>query len=144
MKNPKGYNTRQKENLLSFLIKNKDKHTNVTEISMFMTAQETPMGTATIYRQLDKLVEQGLVRKYVSDGKMGACYQYIADEDGCHEHYHLKCILCGRLIHIDCDHLAGINRHIFEHHGFTVDSSQTVFYGKCSDCTGADMKESEL
>ncbi len=128
------YNTRQKENLLAFLIKNKDKHTNVQEISAYLAAEDTPVGTATIYRQLDKLVEQGLVRKYVLDGKTGACYQYIEENDCCHEHFHLKCIVCGQLMHIDCDHLAGVNEHIFSHHGFTVDSSQTVFYGRCADC----------
>lgn len=128
------YNTKQGESLLAFLIKNKDRHTSVQEIIGFLASEGTPMGTATIYRQLDKLVEEGLVRRYILDGKSGACYQYIGDADGCHEHYHLKCVCCGKLIHIDCDRLSDINRHIFEHHDFTVDSSQTVFYGKCAQC----------
>lgn len=137
MKNNNGYKTKQKESLLSFLIKNKDKHTNVREISDFLKFEGTPMGTATIYRQLEKLVEQGMVRKYILDGSTGACFQYIDEKDCCNEHFHLKCISCGQLIHINCDYLSGINKHIFEHHGFTVDSSQTVFYGKCSECSKA-------
>lgn len=80
MKFSNGYNTKQKESLVAFLIKNKDRHTNVREISSFLSNEGTPMGTATIYRQLDKLVEQGLVRKYILDGSAGACYQYIDDE----------------------------------------------------------------
>lgn len=135
MKSDSGYNTRQKENLLDFLINNKERHTSVQEISAFLTNAGTPMGMATIYRQLDKLVENGVVRRYVLDGKSGACYQYIGADSGCHEHYHLKCVRCGKLIHFDCDFLSGINRHILEHHGFNVDSSQTVFYGKCSNCS---------
>lgn len=134
MKRDCGYNTKQRENLLAFLIKNSNRHTSVQEIALYLSEEGTPMGTATIYRQLDRLVESGLVRKYILDGKSGACYQYIGDDCGCREHYHLKCVACGKLIHFDCDHLSGINRHILEHHGFTVDSSQTVFYGKCSDC----------
>ena len=134
MKRNTGYNTKQRENLLNFLIRNKERHTNVQEISAFLAGEGSPVGTATIYRQLDKLVEQGLVRKYVLDGKSGACYQYIENSGCCREHFHLKCVSCGRLIHIDCDYLADINRHISEHHGFTVDSSQTVFYGKCAEC----------
>lgn len=138
MKSNFGYNTKQKENLLSFLIQNKEKHTNVQEISAYLSSEDTPVGTATIYRQLDKLVELGVVRKYVFDGKTGACYQYIEDDKSCHEHFHLKCISCGKLIHIDCDYLMGVNSHIFEHHGFTVDSSQTVFYGRCAECNKAE------
>ncbi|MCM1508508.1 MAG: transcriptional repressor [Ruminococcus flavefaciens] len=135
MKQDSGYKTRQKEKLLDYLVRNKEKHTNVQEISAFLTAEGTPLGTATIYRQLDKLVECGMVRRYNFDGKTGACYQYIEDDSECHEHFHLKCTICGKLIHLNCDRLSSINRHIFEKHGFQVDSSQTVFYGKCSECS---------
>ena len=53
MKRETGYNTKQKEKLLEFLIANKDKHTNVQEISAYFSAEGTPLGTTTIYRQLD-------------------------------------------------------------------------------------------
>lgn len=140
MKRDTGYNTRQKEKLLDYLIHNRDVHTSVQKISAYLTSEGTPVGTATIYRQLDRLVEQGTVRKYVIDGKTGACYQYIGNEHDCHEHFHLKCVCCERLIHIDCEHLLGINKHILEHHDFAVDSSKTVFYGKCSECRKSEEK----
>ncbi len=134
MKRDSGYKTKQKEKILDYLIRNKEKHTNVQEIITFLTAEGNPIGTATIYRQLDKLVDCGMVRRYNFDGKTGACYQYIENKEECHEHFHLKCTICGKLIHLNCDRLSNINRHIFEKHGFQVDSSQTVFYGKCSEC----------
>ncbi|MBQ8349118.1 MAG: transcriptional repressor [Ruminococcus sp.] len=140
MNKDSGYNTRQKEKLLSFLIDNKEKHTNVQKISAFLTSEGTPVGTTTIYRQLDKLVEQGVVRKYTIDGKTGACYQYIDENQNCRQHFHLKCVSCGKLIHTECMHLSGINQHILERHGFAVDSSKTVFYGTCSECSGAEEK----
>ena len=134
MKRESGYNTKQKEKLLEYLIKNKDKHTNVQEISAFLSAEGKSVGVATIYRQLDKLVEQGIVRKYAFDGKTCACYQYIEDEEQCRSHFHLKCLSCGKLIHLDCEHLAELTRHIEDEHDFEIDYSQTVFYGRCSDC----------
>ena len=115
------YNTKQKEILLKFLRENSSEHITVQKIYNFMNNAGTPMGTATIYRQLDKLVEQGLVRKYLLDGRSG-------------EHYHLKCTSCGKLIHLDCNFLNDISKHILEHHGFIVDNSKTVFYGQCSEC----------
>ena len=48
MKRDSGYNTKQKEKLLDYLIKNKEKHTNVQEISAFLNAEGTPVGVATI------------------------------------------------------------------------------------------------
>lgn len=128
------YNTAQKEKIIEFLIKNKEKHTNVQEISAYMRSEGTAVGTATIYRQLDRLVESGLVRKFVIDGKTGACYQYIENNTHCREHFHLKCLCCGKLIHLECVQLSEISRHIAEHHNFAIDPSQTVFYGRCSDC----------
>ena len=138
MKRESGYNTKQKEKLLEYLIKNKNKHTNVQEISAFLSAEGKSVGVATIYRQLDKLVEQGIVRKYAFDGKTCACYQYIEDEEQCRSHFHLKCLSCGKLIHLDCEHLSELTRHIEEEHGFEIDYSQTVFYGRCSDCSEED------
>ncbi|MDD6344814.1 MAG: Fur family transcriptional regulator [Oscillospiraceae bacterium] len=132
------YNTRQKENLLKFLRENSSEHITVQKICNFMSNAGTPVGTATVYRQLDKLVEQGTVRKYLLDGRSGACYQYTGNDSECCEHYHLKCIICGKLIHLDCEFLNNINSHILEHHGFVVDNSKTVFYGQCSECLKGD------
>ena len=140
MKLSNEYNTKQKEKLIAFLIKNKNRHTNVQEISSYLAEEGSPVGTATIYRHLDRLVEQGVVRRYVFDGKSGACYQYIGEDGSCHEHFHLKCVSCGTLTHLDCDFLSGVNRHIYEHHGFTVNTSQTVFYGICPSCSGSEAK----
>ena len=143
MKREAGYNTKQKEKLVDFLINNKDKHTTVQEISAYLSTEGSPLGTATIYRQLDKLVESGVVRKFVINGKTGACYQYIENEHDCREHFHLKCISCGKLIHLNCDHLLSINKHIEEHHGFIIDPSQTVFYGRCADCSAGVSETDE-
>jgi len=132
------YNTRQKEILLNFLRENSSEHITVQKICNFMNNAGTPVGTATIYRQLDRLVEQGIVKKYLLDGRSGACYQYTGDTKKCCEHYHLKCVSCGKLIHLDCEFLNNINNHILEHHGFVVDNAKTVFYGRCSECLKGD------
>ncbi len=132
------YNTRQKEILIKFLRENSSEHITVQKICNFMNNAGTPVGTATIYRQLDRLVKQGIVKKYLIDERSGACYQYTGDMEKCCEHYHLKCVSCGKLIHLDCEFLHNINNHILEHHGFIVDNSKTVFYGRCSECLKGD------
>ena len=68
------YNTKQKELLLDFLKNNDSKHVNVQEISSYLINSGNPMGTSTIYRQLERMVEQGTVRKYVLDGRADACH----------------------------------------------------------------------
>lgn len=137
MKKESGYNTSQKEKLLDFLISNKDKHTTVQEIDAYLRNLGSPVGMATIYRQLDRLVESGMVRRFIIDGKTSACFQYIENEQECQEHFHLKCLSCGKLIHLSCSQLKELKSHISEHHGFIIDPSQTVFYGRCEDCSAS-------
>lgn len=131
---PTDYKTKQKETILSFFLKNKDRHLTAAEIVRHINESGENVGTATVYRYLDKLVSNGIIRKYFLDDKSGACYQYIEKNENCHEHFHLKCIVCGELLHIDCSHLKSISEHVFSHHEFRVDNSRTVLYGRCKNC----------
>lgn len=83
-----------------------------------------------------KLEAQGLVRRYSLDDRGSACWQYTggAEESECGAHFHLKCLRCGELYHLDCDHLQEIADHVRKDHGFAIDPSRTVFYGVCEAC----------
>ena len=128
------YKTKQKELILNFFIENKDKHLTAAQVVRHLNTRDENVSTTTVYRCLEKLVKNGCVRKYFLDDKSGACYQYIEDNKCCHEHFHLKCIECGKLLHLDCNHMQSLNEHILHHHGFLVDNSRTVLYGICDKC----------
>ena len=125
------YQTKQGKLLLDYLRKQGSRHVSVQEISAGIGAG---IGTATIYRQLDKLAGQGLVQKYVNDGGP-ACYQYVGDDGtACNTHFHLKCADCGALIHLECDEMGRLIDHIYRDHGFRTDLTRSAFYGTCADC----------
>ena len=128
------YKTKQKEFLLECLAENKDVHMTVSDISAYMREKGHAMGMSTVYRQLDKLVSSGLVRKYIIDENSSACYQFADSQGGCCEHFHLKCSSCGKLIHTDCSLMRKIADHMRESHGFEVDCTKTLLYGTCSEC----------
>ena len=118
------YNTRQRELILDYIKKNAKKHLTADDIADALKAEQ--VGKTTVYRYLEKLCEQNIVRKFIlSEGK-SACYQYN-DEKQCHDHFHMKCLKCGKLFHLECDHLKDIAAHISKMHDFTIDSSRTVF-----------------
>jgi len=129
-----GYKTRQKEKILEYLTTHPGRHVTAQEISMHMNQEGNPVGTATIYRQLDQLVSDGTIRKYTIDSRTGACYEYLPGAQECHRHFHLKCVRCEKLYHVTCEHLCELEQHILEHHGFQIDQSKTVFYGICENC----------
>lgn len=138
MKQTSGYRTRQKEQVLRYMSDHAGKHVTAQDISRHLSASGTPVGTATIYRCLDHLVTEGVVRKYTIDSRTGACYEYLPGAEECGRHFHLKCMQCDKLYHVTCEHLLGLDAHVLEHHGFSIDHSKTVLYGICEACRRAD------
>ncbi|MFQ9934177.1 MAG: Fur family transcriptional regulator [Lachnospiraceae bacterium] len=128
------YRTRQREMILDYMIKNKDIHVTADMIIKYFQFHETPIGKATVYRNLDKLVSDNIVRKFTIEDGTGACYQYSGAGSRCREHYHFKCTRCGELYHIQCDFMNEISSHVYKEHKFKIDSSKTVFYGICEKC----------
>lgn len=91
------------------------------------------VGKSTVYRQLARMTETGELRKF-HDGKR-ILYQYSHISPDCGSHFHLKCISCGRLIHLNCDRISEFASHMAADHGFTLDMRQTVLYGLCAQCS---------
>ena len=134
---PKGrYNTKQREEVLLFLQSMPGEHITVNDICNHLAESGVAVGMTTVYRQLDKMVEEGIVKKYVIDASSAACYEYVDSNSECKENgcTHLKCTGCGKLIHLHCDDVKATERHILEEHGFKTDMTRTVIYGLCEKC----------
>ena len=130
------YKTKQMTEILTFLKSVQGRHVTVNEICDFFREKGISIGTTTIYRQLEKMVKEGLVAKYVIDGSSSACFEYIGDHGEEHENcYHCKCEKCGKLIHLQCNEVEILKQHMQQHHDFQMDSHRTVFYGICGECS---------
>lgn len=136
METPNGYRTKQRDLILSCIAETGGKHFTAEDLAEKLDARQCHVGRATVYRCLDRLLAEGVIRKYTLDGKSGACYQYAAGTCA-GEHFHLKCVSCGRLFHADCTFLNRLAAHIRDEHDFAVDPTRTVFYGTCSACGAA-------
>jgi Fur family ferric uptake transcriptional regulator len=129
------YKTKQREALISYLMTVPGQHVTAAEVCDHFRSQGASIGTATVYRQLESLVDDGIVSKYIIDGASPACFEYMGEAHRADEVcFHCKCERCGRLIHMRCDELKGIGAHLAAHHGFTINPMRTVFYGVCDEC----------
>lgn len=128
------YVTKNKKTVISFLKENNDQHLTIEQIAKGLP--DIPQ--ASLYRIIDSLVEVGVVRKYVIDNNAPACFQYI-DDGISHNHFHLLCTRCGKLIHLECHEVEELISHIEKEHGFSIDVSKVNLYGLCDEC----KKESE-
>lgn len=130
------YKTKQRDELLAFLETVSGQHITVTDVCEYFKKHGKTIGTTTVYRQLEKMVNEGIVTKYIIDSNTPACFEYVGE----HGHiqgkvyYHCKCEVCGRLIHLYCDELSEVQKHILEYHGFVINPLRTVFYGVCEKC----------
>lgn len=130
------YKTKQREILINYLKTTSGGHFTAGDICEYFKQQGSPIGQSTVYRQLEQLVDEGLINKYIIDATSPACFEYVgtdchADGEVC---FHCKCEKCGRLIHLHCDDLIEIQSHLLSEHHFTLDPLRTVFYGLCEDC----------
>ena len=137
------YRTHQRDELIDAMQRIPAGHFTVQDLYAYLKQNGSAIGTTTVYRQLEKMVDEGIVNKYLIDGTSPACFEYAgdrhhADDEVC---FHLKCEKCGVLIHMHCDELKEIAGHLKEEHHFTLNPLRTVFYGLCESCASRDRKE---
>lgn len=128
------YKTRQLLEIENFLKENVNKHVTVNDLIAFFQNKEMNIGKATVYRHLERMVNDGIVHKYMVESGDSACFEYIEGEEIHPICFHCKCEKCGRLIHLKCNELALIGDHLKKEHGFDINHTRTVFYGTCSNC----------
>lgn len=139
MNRGKKYHTKQQQIIINYLKDCRDEYIQINELLQKLKLNDIHIGIATVYRNLDKLVDAGLVRKISVEGISGACYQYIQDEktDG----FCMKCEKCNQIMDTECNHISELYNHIMEEHGFAINPNKTIFYGICEKCKQRSSNE---
>lgn len=125
------YKTEQREKLLSFMTENALRQLPMQTILQEMKAEG--VGESTVYRLMKSLVDEGKVRRFVCGNNRRFYYQGIKDEK-CGHHMHLKCLSCGKMVHLSGFVSDFIEKNILAANRFTVDGQKTLLYGKCENC----------
>ena len=131
------YKTKQKEILINYFKSSPGVHITAGDVCEHCKSVGENIGQSTVYRQLEKLVDEGIINKYIIDPGSPACFEYVGedshqDADVC---FHCKCEKCGKLIHMHCEELEEMGLHIMKEHGFKVDAVRTIIYGLCEECS---------
>lgn len=131
------YNTEQKKTLVEFLQRNKDRAYTIEELAKELKTAygENAPGKSTVYRLIPHLSDEGLVRRIPKENGRGFLYQTVEDER-CRGHLHLRCINCGRLLHLDDSLSEELLIKVKEICSFTVNEEETLLLGNCLACKG--------
>ena len=132
MNTGKKYRTRQKEQILSCIRMNADNYITILELSEKLEDNGDKVGLTTIYRNLEKLEQEGEIARVSIEGVSGTCYRYLQKKDGVL--FYLKCEKCGKLVNIDCPELEHLYQHLSADHHIVINPGKTMFYGICEKC----------
>lgn len=123
--------TPQRKSILDVIIANEGKHLSAEEIYELVRINCPDIGLATVYRTMQILDEIGLVYKHnFDDGR--SRYEFNQDED--HQHHHLICMNCGKVVEVEEDLLEQLEHEVESKYNFSVTNHNLKFFGYCSQC----------
>lgn len=135
----KGYKlTPQRRAIVDIIIKNEGKHLTTEEIYDLVKKDCPEIGLATVYRTVQLLEDIGVVCKLdLDDG----CSRYeIIHEKEIHQHHHLICTRCSKIIEVPDKLLEDLESQIESKYNFKILNHSLKFYGICNECLQKSKK----
>lgn len=103
-------------------------HATADEIYQEVTREHPNISKGTVYRNLNQLSDSGEIRKIETPGGADRF------DHRCHDHYHVKCLRCGRVFDVDMEYITGLEGQIRDAHGFEFSGHDLMFRGICPEC----------
>ena len=128
------YKTKSRSQILMYFKNHREQVVSAADIYSFLQKTDHKVNLATIYRNLDKMTKDGVLIKYMDREEERAVYQYTGDAAECSGHLHMQCTACGRVIHLKCNFMNEIIRHLSSHHQFALQCTKSILYGVCEEC----------
>ena len=119
--------TRQRRLILAEL-RGPGGHMSADEMYARVRAKLPSISLGTVYRNLEILSEAKLIRKLCLGGGRK---QY---DGGLHRHYHVRCVLCGRVSDVPVDSFGDLDAAARKASDFGILGHELVFDGECPEC----------
>lgn len=104
-------------------------HPTAEEVYDRITMEYPDISKGTVYRNLNSLVESGLLGK-VSVPSGADRFDHILAK-----HYHIKCTCCGKFMNVEnFDYFADLDDRAAALTGYKMQNHDIVFNGICPDC----------
>ena len=109
-------------------VKNLMDHPTADEVYAKVHSDHPNISRGTIYRNLNQLAEDG---KIAARETLGAATHF---DHIILEHYHTRCVKCGKIFDVDMDVIPDLLNKIKNTHGFAFSGYDIVFKGTCKEC----------
>lgn len=111
-----------------------DSHPTADKVYEMVRKRLPRISLATVYRNLELLADRGLIQKY----ELGGSQRRFDGNPG--NHYHLRCIRCGRLDDAPVPPVSAIERTLRENTDYEIVGHRLEFQGICPACRQAERR----
>lgn len=129
--------TLQRKIILDELQHNRS-HPTAGELYQIVRHSVPRLSLGTVYRNLDILHREGLVKKLEHSGRETR-FDAVTEN-----HYHLRCVKCGRIQDVDVPVALRVEGNISSASGWEVSEPQVEFPGLCPDCRASSADRTAI
>ena len=109
-------------------------HQRIDDLLQQVRSIDPRVSQATVYRTMKLLTDCGLAKAHnFLDGQT----RYERSDAEVHQHDHLICTACGRIVEFMDSRLEALQAHVATSHGFVVSHHKMELYGECAACREA-------
>ncbi|MDO4179443.1 MAG: transcriptional repressor [Phascolarctobacterium sp.] len=111
-------------------------HPTAEEVYDRITQEYPDISKGTVYRNLNSLVESGLLGK-ISVPSGADRFDHILAR-----HYHIKCTRCGKFMNVEnFEYIPDLEDKVAALTGYKMDHHDIVFSGVCPDCQNIAVEQ---
>jgi Fur family ferric uptake transcriptional regulator len=112
-------------------------HPTADEVYSLVRAELPKVSLGTVYRNLDLLAKQGLIRALAIAGEQRR-YDGMLDD-----HHHIRCEVCGRIDDVEFGNTERLDELLVDDRGYEVHGYTLCFTGVCRECAGNGKNHEE-
>lgn len=120
-------NTIQKKLVLE-TVRKLHSHPSAEQVYDCVSAEHPTISKATVYRNLNSLVEDGLLQKIAMPCEADRF------DDTVEEHYHLRCLGCNQVMDLPMEYQRELNEKAAQNSECTIEAHNLLFIGWCKHC----------
>ncbi|MBS4462578.1 transcriptional repressor [Aerococcaceae bacterium zg-B36] len=123
--------TEPRKAIITYMV-NSHSHPTAEEIYEDLLPDNPGMSFATIYNNLDILIEHGYVHEMKFSG-VTSRYDFLG-----HQHFHIMCEKCGKVTDFPARDLELLKEDAKTHTGYVVRAASVEMFGICPSCQKED------
>ncbi|MCR5665615.1 MAG: transcriptional repressor [Eubacterium sp.] len=130
----KEYRTKIKDLIQEYMQMHADERFCAAEIHKYLTNCGKTANLTTVYRNLEKLTEAGVLVKTKNPADDCTYFQVLDSNRHCEQHLHMRCLRCGKIVHLEDEYMQEFYEYIRKKTKFEMDCTASQINGICEDC----------